>query len=235
MRARSSSTYPNANTTTYFITTCVDDPCLSAVRIPNIVEYRYEADVKIALLRITIDREDGTPRSIQASCQIAGIEEAGEIHYSRTDEGSITQFLLNEDRCPTARTIQQKTISNKIHVITPVPGEYLQLFEESKEMPTVKVILNSYQSVNASLDDSLEARNKYPRNEPKALITYSVEGKLLGTRPCAVILNLIVDQQNRLSHSEVVLGGPFSEIIPDPTPELMKSSIDGFNGCVVSK
>jgi len=130
---------------------------------------------------------------------------------------------------------QQKIISNKLHLITLVPEEYSQLFEESKEMPTVKVLLNSYQNVNASLDDSLETRNKYPRYEPKALITYSVEGKLLGTRPCAVILDLIVDQQNRISHSELVLGGPISEIIPDPTPELMESSIDPFNGCVVSK
>jgi hypothetical protein len=92
--------YPNANTTVYFITTCVDDPCLSLARIPSIVEYWYNADDKIALLRISIDRDNG-PGLVQASCQLVGTEESGEIHSSRIAEGLITQFLQGEYRCPT--------------------------------------------------------------------------------------------------------------------------------------
>lgn len=95
------SNYPNANTTVYFITTCVDDPCLSLVRIPSLVEYWHNADDKIALLRILIDRDNGNPTFVSASCQLVGTEESGEIHSSRISEGLITQFLQGEYRCPT--------------------------------------------------------------------------------------------------------------------------------------
>jgi hypothetical protein len=93
--------YPNANATVYFVTTCADKACETLIRVPSIVEYFQEDGGKMAFLRISLEHAwDGEPISFQLSCQLAGSEQAGEIHSSIAGQENVIAFLQSDGRCP---------------------------------------------------------------------------------------------------------------------------------------
>lgn len=94
------STYPTANTTVYFITTCTDESCLSLGRIPSVVEYWFKSqDQKYSELRIEINYQKGEAVFSQVRCTVYGIEGDG-VGMRRAAPLEGVSLFLRDSRCP---------------------------------------------------------------------------------------------------------------------------------------
>lgn len=111
---------------------------------------------------------------------------------------------------------------------TPLDKEQLKLYHKSRELPVVRAFIKKNPDVKAVFEDGDSATAERFRRQlgfdPKAVVTYSMQGKIAQGPPCDEELYAVADVNGNFTATAIDFGGPISTEYDSPTPKTIIDS-----------